>query len=130
MLAGTALYVRLMVYMGLSLFIIRRALLIYGCMRIYAYNLTTHRSGSITDGDLISAALLSANVMPFFPGHLVTSALGFKTRVDSLTYVLCCLDSSDLPMVQHLLTSWWQAWRPRHCDPDTSARTNIDFIFL
>ena len=40
MLAGTALYVRLMVYMGLSLFIIRRALRIYGCMRIYAYNLT------------------------------------------------------------------------------------------
>ena len=29
-----------MVYMGLSLFIIRRALRIYGCMRIYAYNLT------------------------------------------------------------------------------------------
>ena len=40
MLAGTALYVHLMVYMGLSLFIIRRALRIYGCMRIYAYNLT------------------------------------------------------------------------------------------
>ena len=29
-----------MVYMGLSLFIIRRALCLYGCMRIYAYNLT------------------------------------------------------------------------------------------
>ena len=41
MLAGTALYVHLMVYMGLSLFIIRRALRIYGCMRIYAYNLTS-----------------------------------------------------------------------------------------
>ena len=40
MLAGMALYVRLMVYMGLSLFIIRQALGIYGCMRIYAYNLT------------------------------------------------------------------------------------------
>ena len=40
MLVGTALYVHLMVYMGLSLFIIRRALLIYGCMRVYAYNLT------------------------------------------------------------------------------------------
>ena len=40
MLVGMALYVRLMVYMGLSLFIIRRALRIYGCMRIYAYNLT------------------------------------------------------------------------------------------
>ena len=40
MLVGTALYVRLMVYMGLSLFIIRRALLVSGCMRTYAYNLT------------------------------------------------------------------------------------------
>ena len=40
MLAGTALYVRFMVYMGLSLFIIKRALHIYGCMHIYAYNLT------------------------------------------------------------------------------------------
>ena len=40
MLAGTVLYVRLMVCMGLSLFIIRRALRVYGCMRIYAYNLT------------------------------------------------------------------------------------------
>ena len=40
MLAGTALYVRLMVYMGLSLFIIKRALRIYGCMCVYAYNLT------------------------------------------------------------------------------------------
>ena len=40
MLAGTALYVRLMVYMGLSLFIIRRALRIYGCMHINVYNLT------------------------------------------------------------------------------------------
>ena len=40
MLAGMALYVRLMVCMGLSLFIIRLALRVYGCMRIYAYNLT------------------------------------------------------------------------------------------
>ena len=29
-----------MVYMGLSLFIIRRALRVFGCMRTYAYNLT------------------------------------------------------------------------------------------
>ena len=40
MLAGTALYVRLIVCMGLSLFIIRQALRVSGCMRIYAYNLT------------------------------------------------------------------------------------------
>ena len=44
MLAGMALYVRLMVYMGLSLFIIRRALGIYGCMRIYTYNLTPEQT--------------------------------------------------------------------------------------
>ena len=35
-----ALYVHLMVYMGLSLFIIRQALLVSGCMRTYVYNLT------------------------------------------------------------------------------------------
>ena len=40
MLVGMALYVRLMVCMGLSLFIIRPALRVYGCMRIYAYSLT------------------------------------------------------------------------------------------
>ena len=33
-LAGTALYVHLMVYMGLSLFIIRWALCVSGCMHI------------------------------------------------------------------------------------------------
>ena len=40
MLVGTTLYVRLKVYMGLSLFIIRRALRVSGCMRTYTYNLT------------------------------------------------------------------------------------------
>ena len=40
MLAGTALYVHLMVCMGLSLLIIRQALCVYGCMHIYTYNLT------------------------------------------------------------------------------------------
>ena len=44
-LVGTALYVHLMVYMGLSLFIIRRALCVSGCMRTYAYNLTQPRLG-------------------------------------------------------------------------------------
>ena len=39
-LVGTALYVRLMVYMGLSLFIIRQAYSVSGCMHTYAYNLT------------------------------------------------------------------------------------------
>ena len=37
------------------------------------------------------------------------SALGFKARVDSLTFVLHRLhetDSSDLPLVRHLPISW------------------------
>ena len=33
MFAGTALYIRLLVYAGLSLFIYKRALRLYGCMR-------------------------------------------------------------------------------------------------
>ena len=49
MLAGTALYVCLMVYMGLSLFIIKRSLRIYGCMLVYAYNLTLNCA---YDGDV------------------------------------------------------------------------------
>ena len=46
MLAGMALYARLMVYMGLSLFIIKRALHVYMVVCVvYAYNLTiSHRS--------------------------------------------------------------------------------------
>ena len=51
MLAGMALYVRPMVYMGLSLFIIRRALRISGCMRTYAYNLTK------TEGKICNATI-------------------------------------------------------------------------
>ena len=45
-------------------------------------------------------------------GLLMTSALGFKARVDSLTCMLCHLhtmDSLDSPLVPHLLTSWWVA---------------------
>ena len=48
-LAGTALYVRLRVYMGLSLFIIRRALHVSGCMRTYVYNLTFIHSMVLID---------------------------------------------------------------------------------
>ena len=42
-------------------------------------------------------------------GLLVTSALGFKARVDPLAcrlHHLYAIDSSDWPLVQHLLT-WW-----------------------
>ena len=43
-------------------------------------------------------------------GLLVTSALGFKVRMDLLAYVIHWLyatESSDSPLVQHLLTSSW-----------------------
>ena len=46
MLAGTALYVCLMVYVGLSLFIIKWALCVYGCMHpgfTYAKGVPAHR---------------------------------------------------------------------------------------
>ena len=42
-------------------------------------------------------------------GLLVTFAIGFKARVDPLACMLCCLhatESSDSPLVWHLLTSW------------------------
>ena len=41
------------------------------------------------------------------------SILSFKAKVDSLTWVFCFLhatDSSDSPLVWHLLTSWQPAW--------------------
>ena len=47
-------------------------------------------------------------------GLLVMSALGFKARMDSLVCILCHLhetDSSDSPLVRHLLTSWQPAWQ-------------------
>ena len=40
------------------------------------------------------------------------SMLGFKARAEPLTYVLCHLcvvNSSDSPVVSHLLTSWLPA---------------------
>ena len=61
MLVGTALYVCLMVYMGLSLFIIRRALCTYGCMHIYAYNLTWGglKNGKMGESQTGSVSFLS-----------------------------------------------------------------------
>ena len=52
----------------------------------------------------------------------MTSALGFKARVDSFTSMICYLhttDSSDSSLVQHLLTSWWPAWSLSCFDPHT-----------
>ena len=71
MLAGTALYICLMVYMGLSLFIIRRALCIYGCMRIYAYNLTWRglkngKSGGEPNGFCLISVILKKGHVHFW----------------------------------------------------------------
>ena len=55
-------------------------------------------------------------------GFLVMSVLGFKARVDSLICVLHHLyatDSSDQPLVRHLLTHWRSAWWPSRFDPRT-----------
>ena len=43
-------------------------------------------------------------------GLLVTSALGFEATC--VLFCLCATDSSDSPLVQHLLTYWWAAWQP------------------
>ena len=48
-----------MVYMGLSLFIIRRALRLYGCMRIYAYNLTLVHGCCTNERNRLSSLLES-----------------------------------------------------------------------
>ena len=60
-------------------------------------------------------------------GLLVTFALGFKSRVDTLACMLCCpcaMDSSESLLVQHLLTSWWSVWRPS-CFPSTYLHTKF-----
>ena len=45
-------------------------------------------------------------------GLLVTFALGYKARVDSLACMPRCLCATDSTLVRHLLTSWWPAWQP------------------
>ena len=57
-------------------------------------------------------------------GLLVTSALGFNTRMEPLTCMLhrlCTMDTTDSPLVWHLLTSWW----PSHFDPHTYTCRSI-----
>ena len=47
-------------------------------------------------------------------GLLVTSALAFKARVDPIACMPCCLhvtNSSNSPLVQHLLTFCCPAWQ-------------------
>ena len=49
---------------------------------------------------------------------LVMCFLGFKARVDRFCCLYCrfhhlyVTDSSDSPLVWHLLTSWWPVWQP------------------
>ena len=64
------------------------------------------------------------DMSPFLWGHWypcvglpVMSALGFKARGGSLACMLPCLctmDTSDSPLVWHLLTSWQPSWQPSH----------------
>ena len=59
---------------------------------------------------------------------LVTSALGFKTRVDSFACMLChlcAIGSSDTPLVWHLLTSWYPAWWLSYFDPHTCIQVLV-----
>ena len=57
-------------------------------------------------------------------GLVVTSALGIKARVDSLTCMLhhlCAMDSQDWPLVWHLLTSWQPVCQPNRFNPQTGV---------
>ena len=48
---------------------------------------------------------------------------GFQSQNGSFDCVLChlcAMDSSDSPLVRHLLDSRWPAWQPRFSDPHTS----------
>ena len=57
MFAGTALYVRLLVYAGLSLFIIGGPYVYMVVCVVYAYNLTPRRAKMITVGLHVSACI-------------------------------------------------------------------------
>ena len=51
-----------------------------------------------------------------------------KARVDPLTCLLhhlCAMNSSDSPLVRHLLTSWRPAWQP--CSLDSRLNFNCSF---
>ena len=70
-------------------------------------------------------------LIPCF-GLLLTSALGVKSRVDSLACVFChswAADSSDSLLVRHLLTSWRPAWWLNHFDPHSFLILNV-MIYL
>ena len=54
--------------------------------------------------------------------------LGFKASVVPLAcvlYHLCAMESSDSPLVQHLLTCWWSAWQLSHSDPHTCEQALV-----
>ena len=59
---------------------------------------------------------------------LVISALSFKVRLDCLACTLrhlCAMESSDSPLVQHLLISGWPAWRRSHSHPPTCKQALV-----
>ena len=56
------------------------------------------------------------------------SALGFKSRVHPLTCMLCCpctIESSDSPLLWHLLTFWQPAWQLSHSHPHTCKQALV-----
>ena len=49
----------------------------------------------------------------------------FKTRVDvslCMLHHMCRIDSSDSPLVQQFLISWWPVWHQSYFDPHTCTR--------
>ena len=66
-------------------------------------------------------------LIPLFwiPGDIFP---GFKARVDARACTPCHLhatDSSDSPLVWHLLTSQWLVWQLSHFDPHTCVQALV-----
>ena len=69
------------------------------------------RTLDIFMGPLIPLFWTSGNVLPRLQGQIGCQAC--------MLYCLCVRDSSDLPLVQHLLVSWWPALHPSLVDLHT-----------
>ena len=59
-------------------------------------------------------------------GLLVTSALGFKARVDPFLHAFSPVWSSDSPLVQHLLTVQRSAWQLSLFNPHTRLQVLME----
>ena len=71
--------------------------------------------------------LFVGSLKPLF-GLLVTSALDFQARVESLACMFSCMyavNSSGSPLVRHLLTAQWSAWQLSLFDPHTYLRASF-----